>query len=108
MSLYADYQKEVYGVGTLETDKGFVTYRIYGPECMIEEMYVKPECRKQGYASFLANEVSEIAKREGCIALSCSTDPCVEGWQYRVAAFTAYGFKLFDMQEDKVIFFKEL
>ena len=43
--MYKDYLKETYNLNTLESDVGFVTYRIEHGDLHIEDVYVKPDAR---------------------------------------------------------------
>ena len=49
-----------------ETNKGFITYNINGKECQLEEIYVKPEFRRQGIAKELRDFASRDAKKRDC------------------------------------------
>ena len=71
MSLYAEYLKEVRDDGIVENDEGFATYRYLNEEktVYIVDIYIKPECRKSGAASAIADDIVRIAKEVGCTEL---------------------------------------
>lgn len=45
-TLYADYIREREGAHVYESPSAFVTFKIAGEECLITNLYVKPEVRK--------------------------------------------------------------
>jgi len=49
-----------------ETTKGFITYNINGKECQLEEVYVKPEFRRQGIVKELYDFAANHGKELGC------------------------------------------
>lgn len=65
-SLYAQYLEEKTNRKIIETEDGFVTYEINGPQCWIADIYVIRERRKLGIAMQMCIKVAEIAKEAGC------------------------------------------
>lgn len=94
MSLYADYMKEREGIDTVEVDDGFATFNIDQDICYIINIYVRPEVRRSGVASEIADRVTDIAKRSGCRTLLGSIDPKTNGSTESMQGLFAYGFKL--------------
>jgi GNAT superfamily N-acetyltransferase len=108
MSLYADYLKEMWGLNTLQSDAGFATYLFDGPECLIDDLYVKPDRRKQGECFELAKRIEGLARERGCKYLTCKTSKKYFGWEGRRTVFLKYGFKEHKIENDMMYFVKEL
>lgn len=106
MSMYADYVKETRGIESLETDFGFATYIIRAGECYIEDIYVKPQFRKDRVGAEMADKIRAIAKEQGCKLLT-GTVNCLFHKDPSTSAkvLLAYGFKISKVVND-VIFFK--
>lgn len=108
MTLYPAYFLELWGTHTIEREHGFATYLFDGPECLIDDMYVTPEHRRQGLCFELADAVSALAKQHGCTVLTCKTSQRIKGWEGRREVFLKYGFKEFKQENDMLYFVKEL
>ncbi len=106
-SLYAEYTKEREDNEILEYKEGFITFRMEGIDvCYIVDLFVKKENRKSNFGLFMANEVTRIAKENGCKMLLGSIDPSTNGAHESLTALLYYGFKLHTV-EDGLIFFKK-
>lgn len=108
MSLYSEYALEREDIETLEIPQGFVTYKITGDEAYIKDIYVKSECRKDGYASRLADQISEIAKGRGCHWLIGSVSPAANGSHASMLVLIAYGMRLTRADKDIIYFSKRI
>lgn len=108
MSLYADYLQECGHVSIIETDKGFVTYRIMGQECYIPDIYIVPEHRKSHGASELADKVTEEAKKHGCSILTGSVNMNIKDPTRSLSVLLAYGFKVLKSSETGIILGKDI
>jgi GNAT superfamily N-acetyltransferase len=62
--------------------------------CYIEDIYVRPEARRTGFGSWLADQVTKIALAKGCDRLVGSVDPTAFGATESMKALFAYGFQL--------------
>jgi len=67
-TLYAEYIREREGAQVYESPSAFVTFKIAGEECLITNLYVKPEMRRgivgvRFMASFMAHAMSLGAKK---------------------------------------------
>lgn len=108
-SLYADYIRELTYGDVLETEQGFATYVFTQDDtCYIKEIYIKPEHRKDGAATSLADEIVVAAKAKGCKRLLGSVTPSAKGSTRSLKVLLAYGFKLASSTNDYIIFEKEL
>lgn len=112
MSLYGDYIKERKNYEIIEDDRGFITFghfEIEGrPALYIEELYVKPEFRKQNVASEYAMHVERMAKELGIGRVIGSVSPTCNGAHESLLVLLAYGFKLLSCTEDLIYFVKEV
>jgi ribosomal protein S18 acetylase RimI-like enzyme len=108
MSLYASYLKEREGLDVLETYQGFVTYKFRGPDCYIQDVYVLPEFRMYGVASFMADQVAELAKRAGIRILTGSVDANANGADASDKVLRAYGMKPYAKEGFVTYYSKEI
>ncbi len=108
MSLYADYIRERTQKKVLETDYGFCVYQIFGKECYIEEVYVVPEKRREGYATMLGDLVGAIAKGLDCTHLTGSV--CVRAPEptRSLRGLIAAGYKILRCEPDMIYMVKEI
>lgn len=107
-SLYAQYIKEREGKGCLETEHGFATYQVWQDGVYIEDIYVSPNLRQQGYAAEMADQITEIAKSLDKKFLYGSVSPLANGATQSLKVLLAYGFKLHNSSPDLIMFVKEL
>ncbi len=108
MSLYAAYIKEREDRECIESEDGFISFKYFGSECYIQELYVVPEKRKSSIASCMADQVTELAKEKGCKILSGSVCPSAKGSTDSVKVLLAYGFKIMKSESDLIWFAKEI
>ena len=112
MSLLADYNKERAGRETIESDRGFLTYKALPSdespqEYRIFDLYVSPDFRKTGEASKMADQVAMIAKEKGCKILTGSVDTTAEGSTTSTKVLFSYGFKILRAEGHMIYFIKE-
>ncbi len=110
MSLWAEYIKERLNKEMLETAGGFATY-YFVPEksaVYVEDVFVKKEKRLSGIASWLVNEISMIAMKNGMNKIYVTVQPSSNGSTDCIAAIIAYGFKLSGSVNDAILFVKEI
>lgn len=107
MSLYGDYIRERLGKAIIENDDGFATYYFVNEKtCYIEDIYVRPEARRTHAASKMADEITEIAKKNGCTDLVGSVAPQAFGATESMKVLIAYGFKI-DVSTNDLIYLKK-
>lgn len=92
-SLWAEYQLEFDGFHTIETEKGFLTYRkeIDG-QFWLRDVYVRPEFRREGFVKVLLKVASDIAKHEGATKLYGSLNPAHKHWERSLLMLKSLGF----------------
>lgn len=108
MSHWAAYHKETEGHDTIENEDGFIRYSFNLPLCVIHDLYVRPEKRRERTAWKLADEVSVIAKKQRATHLWSKV------WTGSLTAHAAlksnlaYGFRVHGAQDGYIIMMKEL
>lgn len=111
MSLYGDYIKERLNRYIIENEHGFATYVFCGEdqnECYIIDIYVDPAHRNTKLASKFADEITAIAKSEGCKILSGSVDPTANGATNSLKVLLSYGFEVVAIGNGLIWFKKEI
>lgn len=107
-SLFAEYIEERKGKEIIESDKSFATYYYLKDGCYIEEIYVKPEFRKSGEASRLADKISEMARSKGYTILYGTVCPSAVGSTDSIKVLLAYGFSVDSSINNLIAFKKDL
>lgn len=108
LSLYGQYIQEREGKKIIEGEHGFCTYKIYGEECYIEDIFIKKESRRSGIASEMTDLIASMAKEIGCKFLTGTCVPSTYGATESMKAMLQYGFKIHSCVNDKIILIKEL
>lgn len=94
MSLYANYLHECGHSAIIESEHGFMTYRVLGPECYIVDVYVEPKYRRTHLCFDMADKVAEIARKRGCTLLTGSVNLQIKDPTASMQMLLAYGFKI--------------
>lgn len=112
MSLYAQYIKERSNREIIETDQGFVTYVAYKDGLMVEDLYIKPEFRKQGLAIKFVYQVIDIVKANDMKTIYICVAPGIEspyvGATAMCKALLHHGCKLEQSFNNLLILSKEI
>lgn len=106
--MWQAYLKEREGMDVLETEHGFLSYKITNDECYIKDIYVAEAHRKSGMASAMADKVAEVAKGKGCKWLTGSVSPPAEESHASLLVLIAYGMKLIKSDKDIVYLAKRI
>lgn len=111
--MYANYLRERTEDQIYETDFGFVIYRFLDPSTdpntvYIVDIYVKPDFRKSGKASEMADLVVAVAKKRGCTKLVGSVCPTTKGSHTSMLVLQGYGLKLDSCTNNFILFKKEI
>lgn len=102
-SLYSLYVKQREpGFEFIETDHGFVGYRILHDECWLREFYVRPEYRGAGIEKALVDVVSEVALQRGCHHLNFSISSNAAHSHDDMLAVIAYGARLVKAEQNLI------
>lgn len=109
MSHFANYIKEREDKDTIESEKGFATYKIYdNGECYLQDVYVAPEFRGKHVAYEMADKVSDIAKQHDCHTLLGSVCMDDKNASKNMMVWLKYGFLLYKNMGNMVFFKKDL
>lgn len=101
-----EYLKERENKNVLEIEDAFCVYQEFPEFIYIQDIYVRPEKRKTGVASFLANKVCEQAREKGMKTLIGSVDVTALGATESLKVLLAYGMSV-DSIVGNVIYFKK-
>ena len=108
MSMFADYIKERLGKEIIETDKGFATYSFTKDGVYVEDIYVKPDFRRERVAWDLLDQIAEIALNQGVRMMYGSCVPSTTGATEAMSAAIKYGFKLDSSTNNFIVYKKDL
>ena len=92
----------------LKNEKGFAVYSYTDDYVYIEEIYVKPEFRKENIASQLSEAIQQEAKDNGCLRMLGSVSASAEGSTDSIRVLLAHGMTLMSSQDDLIWFYKDL
>jgi predicted GNAT family acetyltransferase len=107
-TLYGKYILERENKYILEKEYGFATYKIEPEYIYIEDIYVLPELRKSDKAAKMADEIVEIAKKQGKTHIIGSVDMNANGATTSLKVLLGYGFSLLQSTETMIYFKKEI
>lgn len=110
MSHYAEYLRERTSDQIIETCEGFVTFRYLNDfkTVYIVDIYVLPEERQNKVASDLANDVVELARKEGCVELIGTVMPSAKNSTTSLQVLLGYGMTLKSASENCIIMRKDI
>lgn len=107
-TLYAKYIHEREGLSILEDESSFITYKFVEKECFIANMYIDPTQRGSLKLRNLIDQLSEIAKQNGCEVISANM--YVEAKTIKMALIAALkiGFEIIAANNGALLIVKEL
>lgn len=108
MSLFGQYILEREGKKIVEDNRGFATYFYVQDGVYIQDIYVNPDFRKSGAASFYADTIAEEAKAKGFNNMYGTVSPSAYGADASLKVLQAYGFKLDRLANGLIIMKKEI
>jgi len=106
--MWINYAKERFGYESLEEEWGFLLFTVAPPLLAVQELYVKPEFRKNKNALDLLNRVSKIGKERGCTHLWTQVWMNDKGRSRTMTAGLAYGFQMIEASNGRIIMTKEI
>lgn len=108
MNMLEKYILEREGAKLIQTDFGFICYKIQFPFCIITECFVLKESRKENHGKFLCDSVFHICKDAGVKTVQCQTDDNANNSQDAKKAIFAFGFKFLEKKESITYFEMEV
>lgn len=109
MSMYKEYiENQLPNRFVHETNKGFITYNVNGEECRLEEIYVKPEFRRQGVAKELRDFAAQDGKEKGAKYIKGSVIIGTNMAEESCIAMLKYGYKFWYTDGIMIYFRKEI
>ncbi len=93
-TLYAKYIKERRGLDVLESEHGFLTYKMNGEECFIADMCIEEDRRTAGHGRVLTSALEALAKDAGCKYISANIDLNAGGANNCLLAAMTVGFEV--------------
>ncbi len=106
--MWHEYLLERHGWESIQYDNGFIVYEIRGEDCFIQELYTKPEARKNGLATIMADEVESIAKENGCKRIWGTVVIGTSGASGAMMAHLSWGLKLHSTNGQCIVTVKEI
>ena len=107
-TLYGKYVLEREGRRIIEEDGGFATFITDGELCYIVDMFVDLTKRYRGLGTKMADEISGIARDEGCKWLFATVDPTLASSTMSMQSILVYGFTLSHIKPPLIFFKKKL
>lgn len=99
-SLWADYFREK-GYVVVENERGFMSAIVHGDVCMIDNFYVKPECRGTRAAFGLTLEIIDIARKRGCTQFAAEIYKSDPLYSYILRLHKHFGMSIVEETEFK-------
>lgn len=101
MKLYADYIKEREGKECHYNEHSFITYKIYGKEASLLDIYTDPSVRHSTKTYHFVMRFLENLKEKGIDTVYGYTDETTNGWEKSDVLMIKFGFtKLGKIEKD--------
>jgi len=107
-TLYGKYLTERTDREILECEDGFATFELNDEVCYIVDIFVDLSKRYTGLGSKMADEISEMARAEGCKWLLGSVDPLANNATESMRSLLIYGFELSHIEAPLIYLKKSL
>lgn len=107
-SLYAKYIREREGKEIIETEWGFVTYKIIGKEIYLADMYLTHEERNLGLASGLVKMLIDIGIKNECEVLTANVHLADKNANDTLSKALHLGFELAGANNGVILIAKKL
>lgn len=106
--MWAEYLKEREDFESVQTEHGFATYKVFGTECYLRDIYVKPEHRRSGETYRLSEMVKQKAIEAGCQYLSGSVCLSAKDPSRSIKTVLANGFEVLKYDRELLWFVKKI
>jgi GNAT superfamily N-acetyltransferase len=108
LSNFGAYILEREGKYIIEDERGFLTYTYLPEYVYIEDVYVRPEYRKQGVASEWADRVCAEAKSKGYSKLLGTIKTKAKTSTESMATLIAYGLRIYSSDTEAIYLTKDI
>lgn len=108
MNKLAKYLKEREDMDSIETDYGFVIYKITGDNVYLRDIYVEEQFRQVNHCYKLADKVVEIAKEQGCKTMTGSVAVLAKNPEISIKTLLGYGMSIQSANNNFLVFVKEI
>lgn len=107
-TVFAEYLEKNLGAKILETEFGFIFYKIIGQECYIVDLGVSEKSRKQGNCASMISDLLQKAFDAGCTMLTGKINLSSEKANETLAVSLKLGFKVVRTGESFLVIAKEI
>lgn len=110
---FANYYLEELELTVVNTENGFITYKVCGEEFVIQDVYVDPDKRKQGSGRAMLTQLEAMAREKGCkfvtgMCFKQNDDTDFEKFNQKLYTMLSVGLKVCLIQGNHVILKKYL
>lgn len=106
--MYLDYVRDRLGKDGVEMEEGFAIWQFIGDAIYLEDIYVKPEFRKNHCATMIADYVAQVGRTEKKVYMLGTVLPTATGATESLKVLLAYGMRLLKIEDGLIWFYKEL
>lgn len=107
-TLYAQYIKEREGSEVLESEDGFIVYKISKKECFIVDMFVAKDRRARGAGHALLKSLDALAAKRDCEFITANIHLWDAGASNTLLAALTAGFLLGSANAGHITIFREV
>ena len=107
-SLWYKYVNTRQGAEIIESELGFVQFKLAGEECFIMEMFVDQEARGKGTKNELLSDLEALAIENDCKIITGNIDAKDPFAARTLRAAFKWGFKILKAQNDIILIGKEI
>jgi len=100
--VYAQYIKERENQDIIQSEAGFLTYKIVNADCYLADLFILPEYRKTGAARGLFSQLIQIAKAAFCTRILTNIYPSTNGATTSIKTALALGGELLAAEQNLI------
>lgn len=107
-SMYAEFIKEREGLDLIETNAGFLTFKIVGGECFIANMFIRPSERGSQLCEELLSNLFDYAMTRKCEVVTGNIHLNDKGCNRTLRAALKNGFNLVKAEHGVLLIAKRM
>lgn len=100
-TIFKNYIEEYYDGTIIENNDGFIIYYIQDGICVIDDLFVKSDCRRSQVADELAKLVENDAKKNECRYLEAEAFYDSKSYIQSIGAMSYFGFEKVNVYKDR-------